>query len=332
MSSRDQRYRIESAARLHLGFLDLNGALGRSFGSIGMAVEGLSTVVVAEPGTELVVAGPSSARARDDARRILTALKLPSAIKLTIEEAIPAHAGLGSGTQMGLVVGAAISAVFDLEVPIDELVRLTGRGQRSGIGIGVFASGGFVIDGGRGPDTEVPPLVSRLPFPETWRVILVFDRDVQGLYGRDELDAFETLAPMPEAQAANLCRSVLVGLLPALAERDFPSFSRHVADIQSAVGDYFSPCQGGRYTSPRVRSVVEWLAANEGVIGSGQTSWGPTGFAFVETASDATAILRGLERRFAGEDALEFQICGGRNVGASVTALDRVAPRSAVTG
>jgi beta-RFAP synthase len=297
-----------------------------------MAVAGLSTVVVAEPSTDLVVAGPSCARARDHARRILSGLELPSAVRLTVEEAIPAHAGLGSGTQMGLAVGAAISAVFDLEVPIDELARMIGRGQRSGIGIGVFASGGFVIDGGRGPDTEVPPLISRLAFPETWRVIVIFDHDVQGLYGRDEREAFETLPPMPEAQAANLCRSALMGLLPALAERDFSGFSRHIAEIQSAVADYFSPCQGGRYTSPRVRSAIEWLAANSGVVGSGQTSWGPTGFAFVETASEAAAILGGLERRFAGEDGLEFQICTGRNTGASVTVLDRVTPRSAVAG
>ena len=31
---------ISAAARLHLGFLDLHGGLGRRFGSIGIAIDG----------------------------------------------------------------------------------------------------------------------------------------------------------------------------------------------------------------------------------------------------------------------------------------------------
>jgi len=31
--------RVTAPARLHLGFLDLNGAIGRRFGSIGLAID-----------------------------------------------------------------------------------------------------------------------------------------------------------------------------------------------------------------------------------------------------------------------------------------------------
>ena len=39
---------VTAPARLHLGFLDLNGGLGRRFGSIGLAVD--------QPATRLTVA------------------------------------------------------------------------------------------------------------------------------------------------------------------------------------------------------------------------------------------------------------------------------------
>jgi predicted sugar kinase len=37
---------VSAAARLHLGFLDLNGGLGRTFGSIGLAIDGFDTRLV----------------------------------------------------------------------------------------------------------------------------------------------------------------------------------------------------------------------------------------------------------------------------------------------
>ena len=40
-------WRIVAPARLHLGFLDVDGTLGRRFGSLGLAID--------EPATEIVV-------------------------------------------------------------------------------------------------------------------------------------------------------------------------------------------------------------------------------------------------------------------------------------
>ena len=36
---------VAVGARLHLGFLDLNGGLGRRFGSLGLALDGPETVL-----------------------------------------------------------------------------------------------------------------------------------------------------------------------------------------------------------------------------------------------------------------------------------------------
>ena len=47
--------RVVAPARLHLGFLDLNGSLGRRFGSIGLAID--------RPATELVLSRSHSFKA-----------------------------------------------------------------------------------------------------------------------------------------------------------------------------------------------------------------------------------------------------------------------------
>ncbi len=333
MSFPSRRIRIESPARLHLGFVDLNGDLGRRFGGLGLALEDLSTTVVAEPSAALRVTGDDAARAEEYARRTLRALDLPSQLTLTVENAIPIHAGLGSGTQLALAVSAAIAGSFGLNRNIRELASVTGRGQRSGIGIGVFETGGFVIDGGRAEDTVVPPLIARFAFPEDWRVLLICDDNHRGLNGVAEISAFESIEPMAHETVGELCRLTLMGIFPALIERNFESFSTHIAAIQTAIGDYFGPLQGGPFTSGNVAEAIDWIRAAHTICGVGQTSWGPTGFVFIDSESRARRILDDLAGRFGAVAGLSFSVHRGRNRGAEIShgaQTDTVSPSGVV--
>ena len=38
---------ITAPARLHLGFMDLNGSLGRKFGSVGLTIDSIETSITA---------------------------------------------------------------------------------------------------------------------------------------------------------------------------------------------------------------------------------------------------------------------------------------------
>src|SRR5204863_4895447 len=143
--------------------------------------------------------------------------------------------------------------LFDIE---SDAVRL-GRGARSGLGIGLFRDGGFVVDGGRGPATRVAPIIARLPFPAQWRVLVLLDPTRQGTHGHDEIEAFAALPEFPEAIAAHLCRLVVMKALPALAEGDIADFGAAIAELQQRLGDYFSSTQGGsRFTSPQVAACL----------------------------------------------------------------------------
>ncbi len=237
--------------------------------------------------------------------------------RVRIEEAVPSHAGLGSGTQLALALAAGIRRLHGLPLDIrGDAVKL-GRGGRSGVGIGLFDSGGVVVDGGRGPATQAPPIIARLPFPEHWRILLVLDPARTGVHGEPETAAFARLPPFPATDAAAICRLVLMKALPALAETDLGAFASAINDMQMRLGAFFAPLQGGHaFTSSAVAAALELLEA-EGACGIGQSSWGPTGFAFVASQDRAERLVT-LARKHPACRGLDIRCCKGLNRGATM--------------
>lgn len=316
MKSPSRSVTVTAPARLHMGFLDLSGALGRQFGSIGLSLNEIHTQVTISPADALTVSGEDAGRAEKYVYQFCEKLAVSDALSVQVNSAIPSHVGLGSGTQMALAVGVALSRFYGLPHSVRDVAYLSGRGARSGIGIGVFEQGGLVVDGGRGADTLTPPLLVRLPVPEAWRFILVFDRRGQGLHGEFERSAFKELPVFPQAQAAELCYRLLMQALPALAEHNLQDFGAVISDLQRTVGTHFAPAQGGVFTSTEVAEVMGWLA-DQAVVGIGQTSWGPTGFALLANSAQAENRLAQIQQRFASPH-LELRIVSVRNQPADV--------------
>ncbi len=151
-------------------------------------------------------------------------------------------------------------------------------------------------------------------FPEHWRVVVVLDPQRQGVHGADEINAFARLAPMSASDAAHLCRLVLMKALPAVAEDDLVSFGSAITELQARLGDYFAPTQGGhRFSSPDVAAALRHLEA-QGACGIGQSSWGPTGFAFAESEAQANQLVA-IARQHFGQ-GLDIRVCAGLNRGA----------------
>ncbi|WP_415880565.1 beta-ribofuranosylaminobenzene 5'-phosphate synthase family protein [Methylomonas sp. TEB] len=307
---------VIAPARLHMGFIDLSGALGRHFGSIGLALNEINTQLSITAADTLQVSGPSAERALKCTRQFCQLLGVSDALNITIDHAIPEHIGLGSGTQMALAVGAALNAFYGLDLSVREIAQLSDRGARSGIGIGIFETGGLVVDGGRGPDTKTPPMIAQMAVPGDWRFILVFDQRGQGLHGEQEVSAFQQLPPFPQTQAERLCYLLLMQGLPALAEGNLNKFGEVITALQQAVGEHFAPVQGGVFTSPDVAAAMASLAEH-GAVAVGQTSWGPTGFCAVANPQRAEELLAQLERQFAASP-LSFLVASARNQTAEI--------------
>src|SRR5262249_44297561 len=143
-----------------------------------------------------------------------------------------------------------------------EPARRVGRGLRSALGIHGFAHGGFLVDGGKSRITRIAPLIARFPFPEAWRVLLVLFPEAAGHHGIRETRSFQQLGRRHAAlDTGLLCRLVLLGMLPALAEHDLPAFGEALYEFNRRVGEAFAPVQGGVYAHPAAADVVADLRA-----------------------------------------------------------------------
>ncbi|PTB22079.1 beta-ribofuranosylaminobenzene 5'-phosphate synthase [Trinickia symbiotica] len=314
---------VEAPARLHLGFLDPSGSLGRVFGSIGLVVDGLGTQIDARIAESDVIGGRCSIEERERIALCLDRLRSAygaTPVAIDVVRTPRAHSGLGSGTQLALAIGTAYVRLAGKAATTAELAELLGRGRRSGIGILGFDSGGLIVDGGARSDRNargLPPLVARQPFPDDWRVLLVTDHSREGLSGEAERRGLAALPPFPRALAAHLCHLVLMEIVPGAAECDFEAFGHGITEMQQTIGEYFAPVQGGVFSSPDVEAALRAVAARHRA-GIGQTSWGPTGFAFLPDPQEAEAALLTARNAASAKPHIECALVTGRNRGAVV--------------
>lgn len=285
MSASDSVF-VEAGARLHFGVLDLRGALGRRFGGLGAAIPSPSLLLEATRAREGVTAeGPDSARAADFARRFLATHGLGGGARLVVHQRIPAHSGLGSGTQLGLSVARALAELYGLPAEPAELARAVARGQRSAIGTWAFALGGFIVEGGRRPgEAGIAPLIGRFEVPEQWRCVVAVPPGSPGLSGEAEAQAFEQLPPPAEREVERVSHLVLMQLLPALVEGDLVGFGEALSAVQRITGAWFAPQQGGVFAPGHGEALIRRMAG-WGAAGVGQSSWGPAVYGLVQGAN-----------------------------------------------
>lgn len=308
---------VEAPARLHFGVLDLRGELGRRFGGIGAAVPAPSLLLEARPADTLQAEGPRSEAARvlEFARRFAAHHRVDLRLHFCVHRAIPAHAGLGSGTQLALAVARASAELLGLATDVTALAAAVERGRRSGVGTWTFAHGGFVLEGGRRDEREaVAPLVARLPVPPSWRVIVAVPRGNPGLAGEEEAAAFAQL-PRPSAgEVRRVAHLVLMQLLPALAEADLVAFGAALEEVQRITGGWFAPAQGGVFAPGETGELIERLRAL-GARGVGQSSWGPAAYGIVADASTGRTLaerVRGVLRPGGAVYESGFSAAGAR--------------------
>jgi beta-ribofuranosylaminobenzene 5'-phosphate synthase len=321
--SSDLTVTVHAPGRLHLGFLDPSASLGRRFGSFGMMLEDAATVIsLASADVQHFEAPPLARHELDRARRIIARLQAATGceapLQVQIRSALPAHVGLGSGTQLALAIGRAFSELHGLGLATSTLAQLLDRGRRSGIGIAGFDQGGVLVDGGPHPGSEAPPLLARFDFPQAWRVILVQEPARSGLHGEGEKSGMARLARFEQPQSAHLCHLVLMMILPALAESDFAPFAKGLSELQRLLGEYFAPVQGGVYTSPAIGRLMRWIGEHE-MAAIGQSSWGPTAFAILPSEIQAEQILAAAAAAGMIDGGIEAKVVAGRNRGAVVT-------------
>ena len=263
------------------------------------------------------MSGVECERAPPYLRAITASFGLATPYHLHLDEVIPAHAGLGSGTQLALAIGSAVAVLEGLPLDLTGIAARLERGKRSGIGIGTFEQGGAVLDGGPS-NGALPEVLWRVPFPSEWRVLLIFDPAETGVHGANEIAAFAALPDFPETETEDLTRRILQAALPALAAEDFKTFCDEVGYLQKEMGAYFAPIQGGPYVSAGVAAVLKGLAE-----GRRHRAWakllGADGVCLRRLRSRGRGVACG-RAGYAGGAKLRFELAQGRNEPAIIEA------------
>lgn len=325
--------RVSAGARLHFGFGNLSLSHERLYGALGVALAEPSVVVEAEPaGTVAVDDGAVASDVRSDVREFATRacdLLGVDGATISVEESLPRHAGLGSGTQLALATLAAVGRTHDRAPAVRELAPALGRGGRSGVGVAAFERGGFVLDAGHPtarfttarPEVgswEVPAVAARHPIPDDWRFLLVLPEADPGRSGAGEDATMRAVVERADPELADRIAGIVTRrVLPAVAEGRPEAFAEAVAQVGRLNGTWYTDEQGGVFRPP-VGDVVAALGDSPAVFGAGQSSWGPAVYGVTDADHAAAA-------REAGEDALdaagvggEVRIVRGRNRGARV--------------
>jgi beta-RFAP synthase len=321
---------VRTASRLHFGLLNVSASPAdvipplRRFGGAGLMIDKPGLELTCTAAAEWSAQGPLAERLLEFARRFSRSVaeELPDVEQTpqhwTVRRAAPEHAGLGTGTQLGLATAWALSEAWGIRLDAPQLACWVGRGARSALGVHGFAQGGFLVDAGKRDDASVAPLVARLPFPADWRMVLLRPVGAVGLHGPAEKEAFAALDAAP-ARTEALCRLLLLGLMPALVEHDLPAFGAALYEFNRRVGEAFASVQGGTYASAPVAGLTA-LLRELGCRGVGQSSWGPTVFAVVGGAEEGEELARALCKRTGA--AVEIVVSSARNLGAVCRRVD----------
>lgn len=328
---RQQIIHVRAPARLHLGFLDLNGGLGRHFGSIGLAVDSHQThLSLMDKEKPQLPEFNVSLATRNKITKLINqfylslAPHIPTDLRLAsvnVHSLIPEHAGLGSGTQLALAVGRLLATYHQIDISTAKIAQALDRGKRSGIGISTFDSGGFVVDAGLGPNSLTPVRLFQQTFPFQWRLVMLMDNNHQGIHGENEIQAFQNLPTFPLQHSQRICHLTLMQLLPALIEQDIELFGNAVSDIQGLIGQHFAPAQGGQYTSKPIATLLD-NAKSLGFNGMAQSSWGPTACVFTDSQRQADRLMAELQNIIDTDiqfKHIELLTAAGINQGAGIT-------------
>ncbi len=287
---------ITAPCRLHFGLLRFAQTAGLSYGGLGMMLDQPATVIEMQQADAWQATGPDAERALAFAQQACRywsdSCEVPFSIH--VKNTPPAHAGLGSGTQLALAAAKGVNLLSNVNIPdMADLSAAVSRGQRSAIGSHGFLHGGLLWEIGRDPEESLAQLTCRIDVPKSWRVLLITPPQAAGLHGSAEIDAFAKLPPVPPEVTKKLQHLAEAAILPAIEQANFTDFSEFIYKYGHLAGSCFTPIQGGPYASPAVAQRIEKLR-ELGIQGVGQSSWGPTIFSFLPDEAKGKSWLEWL--------------------------------------
>jgi beta-ribofuranosylaminobenzene 5'-phosphate synthase len=282
---------IKTPCRLHFGLIDMNGALGRIDGGVGLALNTPNVIIEARLSNRLEVTGRKAGLARGIVKMVMKHYKMRGGAFVKVIDLIPEHVGLGSTTQLSLAIAKCLTELHNIKATAEELATVVKRGGTSGIGVAAFEYGGFILDGGhtfgRGKEKECflpskaskappPPILARYKVPYDWLFVLVIPNIAKGAHGEREVKIFTKYCPITVNEVRRISHIILMKILPSVASPNIEEFGEGLSEIQNFG---FKKIEI-ELQHPIARELISKL--KEVSYGTGMSSFGPTVYALVK--------------------------------------------------
>ena len=308
---------ITAPAHLHTGNFDLTGDLGRLYGTVGFAID---------LPLEVEVAKAKGIKAEDKdaykfAKRFVEKKHIEGA-EIHLKKEIPKFVGLGFHTTLALSIGVGLSKLYGLNLTVEDVALIMGRGTITALGVYAFKNGGFIIEGGFKVDQRekmVPPLIYQAAMPKNWFFVVAIpdeSRDEITKMRSKEDEILGNLKVMPKEHSDQLSRIVLVKIMPAFVEKNIKEFGEGLTAFNQKLGQFWSSYQEGTYRNKVVEDGIKLMLQHSSC--ACQTSWGPTFYSIVEGESKAKRLTLVLEKFLSKNGGGETFYTKANNSGASV--------------
>ena len=290
-----EKLAISAPAHLHTGNFDLTGDLGRLYGTVGFAID---------LPLEVEVAKAKGIKAEDEAaykfaKRFVEKTHIEGA-EVHIKREIPKFVGLGFHTTLALSIGVGLSKLYELNLSVEDVALIMGRGTITALGVYAFKTGGFIIEGGFKVDQRekmVPPLIFQSALPKNWFFVVAVPEESRLKIAKlreKEDEILGNLKVMPKELSDELSRLVLVKLMPAFVEKDLKGFGEALTEFNQKLGRFWKDYQEGTYCNQVVEEGVKLMLRRSSC--ACQTSWGPTFYSIVKGESEAKRLTEELKQ------------------------------------
>ncbi|HEX55193.1 MAG: GHMP kinase [Candidatus Altiarchaeales archaeon] len=293
--------RIIAPAHLHVGNIDMNGDLGRLYGTVGFTIDFPRTIIEISKSSEgIEIIGNDSENARKYANIIIRKFNIDDGFKIHIRDNIPVGIGMGSQTALSLSIGIGILRLCNMDFDMEELALCMGRSKITALGINSFRYGGFLIDAGyriNEKGSHVPPLIFRQDIPEDWLFIVCIPEKpipkIMRIKERED-EILESLEVMERELSCELSRIVLMQMMPSIIERNIETFGKSITALNRKLGNFWDEFQSDIYCDPIVSRGIKMM--EKFTYGVCQSCWGPTFYGILDSEERARKLVNVMQR------------------------------------
>ncbi len=242
---------IEVCPRVHLGLISMHAGANRKNGGVGFALDGPRGIVSVNHSRILNIVDERSygfspnelTHITERIQQIAMSEGLSTLVEVRLRGPLATHIGMGSGTAFRLAILEALFLANGRALTKADLVRYSGRGGTSGIGINTYFSGGLVFDLGIHAEdatfvpsshtvpTNYPLTIASLPMP-AWPLCICVPNWLPSKTQEQELEFFQRVTPLAAPDSFEASYHALFGVYASVAEANFSNFCLAVEAMQ----------------------------------------------------------------------------------------------------